>query len=89
MSIHPIDNEFDWDADDSVVIPAQPPTAVYSNARGDIVIRQLGEDEETFVFVRPENAQALCRAIMAEAQPEASEPANARAPEPKRLPPPA
>jgi hypothetical protein len=88
MSIHPISDDFDWAEDDSIIFHAQPATAVYTNRHGDVVIRQLGEDEETFVFVRPENAQALCQAIMAEVQHELSESTKARAPEPKRLPPP-
>jgi hypothetical protein len=63
MSIHPIDSDFDWGADDSVVIPAQPSTAVYANRRGDVVIRQRGEDEEVFIYIRPENVPALCQAL--------------------------
>lgn len=89
MSVQPNSDDFDWAENDSVILSAQPATAVYTNRYGDVVIRQHGDDEDAFIFVRPENAQALCQAIMAEAQPEPPEPGKAPAPEPKRLPSPA
>jgi hypothetical protein len=62
-------DRFDWAHDDSVVIREQPATAVYTNTSGDIVIRQAnaqGDDDDAFIFLRPENVQALVDTMLAE-----------------------
>ncbi|MBC7103812.1 MAG: hypothetical protein H5U13_11500 [Parvibaculum sp.] len=64
--------DFDWDGEDadSIVLSAQPATAIYRNARGCIVIRQrdpYDDDADSVLLVLPENAGALARAILAEA----------------------
>jgi hypothetical protein len=53
--------EFDWDDDDSIVLREQRATAVYRNRSGAVVIRQrgAGDDEDTFVFIEPENEIAF------------------------------
>ena len=58
---------FDWQTDDSVVVPYQPALAVYVNTRGSIVIRQERgelEDEDTIVIITPANAQTVADGIL-------------------------
>ncbi len=59
-------DRFDW-AGDTVVLPEQPATAVYTNPHGAVVVRQEGGpyDEDCWIIIRPENALRLCRAILA------------------------
>jgi len=64
------DDDFDWCSDPTVVLPEQPPLAVYTNGHGGIVIRMGGDVIQNYdqvVIIRPENALGLCRAILAEA----------------------
>jgi hypothetical protein len=54
---------FDWQADDSIVVPPQPGIAVYINKADDVVIRTQnttypGEDDH-FAFIQPESLQAV------------------------------
>jgi hypothetical protein len=59
------DTESKWD-DEEPIISEQPPTWVYWNQRGQIVIRQRlvsYEDEEPFLFFSVENVPALIRAL--------------------------
>jgi hypothetical protein len=61
---------FDWTHDDAVVLHEQPAVAVYTNPRNEVVIRQAcawDEDDDTVIFVLPENAKAVADAIMAAA----------------------
>ena len=60
------DEEFDWDADDIVVLWEQPRTAVYFNTRGGLVIRQLDPDEydDKFVFINAENIERFMAMLM-------------------------
>ncbi|UFW45407.1 MULTISPECIES: hypothetical protein [Bradyrhizobium] len=65
--------KFDWD-DGCLVVPfhpAQNETAVYTNAFGEIVLRQKTpgawkDDYDKLVIFRPEHAEAIVRAIIAE-----------------------
>jgi hypothetical protein len=55
---------FDWN-ETSIVIHEQPETAVYLNPSGQIVVRQRQwPDDDSFVYVSPEFAGILVRAIM-------------------------
>lgn len=59
--------DFDWDNDADIVVREQAAITVYTNARGDIVIRQAGQygpDEDTCVVVTPENSRKLADAIV-------------------------
>jgi hypothetical protein len=63
---------FDWAHDDAVVLREQPAVAVYTNPRNEVVIRQAcawDEDDDTIIFVLPENARAVADALMAAAAP--------------------
>ena len=61
--------DFDWKPDDpSIIVKSQPALAVYQNPHGAIVVRQEGQyhpAEDQFVYVQPENAEALAAAINA------------------------
>lgn len=50
-----MDREFNWNSDDSVVIPTTKGIAVYVNKNGDIVIRQQASDygEDDSVVIVP------------------------------------
>jgi len=57
---------FDWANDPSIVLKAQPAIAVYVNRRGDVVVRQEGDDPyegDEFVFIRPENLEQLLKGM--------------------------
>jgi hypothetical protein len=59
-------DDFDWFADESVVLKAQPATAIYHNATGHIVIRQersWAEDSDPYVTIAPENAVTFMEAL--------------------------
>lgn len=52
-----------------MAVPQQDAIDVYPNGDGDVVIYQsvsmiYQNDQESHIFVRPENATALCAAIM-------------------------
>ena len=54
------------------MLKRQPAVAVYVNRRDEVVIRQeadIGYDEDEFIFVRPDNAETLARAIVSVAKP--------------------
>ncbi|MCA6102350.1 hypothetical protein [Bradyrhizobium australafricanum] len=58
--------DFDWNGPD-VVLEHQPRTAVFTNDRGQVVIRQEGSldpDEDVWVFFDPSNALSLCKAVL-------------------------
>jgi hypothetical protein len=59
-------DDFDWFTDESVVLKAQPATAIYHNAKGHIVIRQersWAEDSDPYVTIAPENAVTFMEAL--------------------------
>jgi hypothetical protein len=54
---------------ESIAVEWQPRIAVYTNTSGAIVVRQENEEpfeDDVWVLVRPENVDALIRALMAE-----------------------
>lgn len=63
------EDDFDWFRDESVIMREQPATAVYQNKGGAIVIRQekTWQEEDPFVFIRPEFIPTLVRALLNEA----------------------
>ena len=66
------DDDFDW-GDADIVIQVQMPVAVYTNPKGNIVIRPEGDyyrKEDAWVVLTPENARVLVAAILALAGPE-------------------
>lgn len=70
-------NEFDWQSDDSVVVPKTKSIAVYENKHGNVVIRQGGypEDDEIIVIHRSHAkvvAESILR-VLAEAEAEGEE----------------
>ncbi|MCW2227236.1 hypothetical protein [Bradyrhizobium elkanii] len=59
-------SDFDWDGSD-VVLEHQPKTAVYTNDRGQVVIRQEAgslDPEDVWVYFDAANALSLCKAIL-------------------------
>lgn len=65
-------NEFSWTDKDSVVIEKVDAIAVYTNPRGDIVIRQEGNMEDDSIIVVPQSRlNDLISALRREAQDEA------------------
>jgi hypothetical protein len=59
---------FDWLCDPTIVIKRQPAVAVYLNPDDCVVIRQeaeIGYDEDSFVFVQPDQAVKLIGALRA------------------------
>ena len=77
--------DFDWNGDDAVVIREQPATAVFKNARGQIVVRQQGEvfEDDPYVVVDLGFVQRLVDAILAEAGINQSTPLRLPPPLPK------
>jgi len=67
-AVTPADEEdFHWTDDESIVLREQPATAIYINRDGSIAIRQermWNEDEDSFVFVRPQNAIAFAKQFL-------------------------
>lgn len=62
--------DFSWTQDrDSIVLPEQPETAVYTNGKGFVVIRQNGwpDDEDAVVIIDPNNVRKLVAAMFAAA----------------------
>jgi hypothetical protein len=61
---------FDWnEIADDIVVPEQAAVAVYTNPKGDVVIRQAGQygpDEDHWIVVAPMHAHALAMAILRE-----------------------
>ncbi|MCP1754405.1 hypothetical protein [Bradyrhizobium elkanii] len=59
-------SDFSWDGSD-IVLEHQPKTAVYTNDRGQVVIRQEAgslDPEDVWVYFDAANALGLCRAIL-------------------------
>jgi hypothetical protein len=58
-------DEFDWDADDSVILREQRATAAYRNRHGELIIRQRAPwpDEDTFVYISPKNEIAFMEGL--------------------------
>jgi hypothetical protein len=59
-------DDFDWNADDSIVLREQPATAIYHNRHGVLVIRQKADwdaEHDTFAFITPENAVVFMEAF--------------------------
>jgi hypothetical protein len=56
-----VPDDFDWFKDDSIILEEQPVTAVYTNSRNAVVIRQRAAypDEDMFVFIAPRNLMTL------------------------------
>ncbi|RYF35091.1 MAG: hypothetical protein EOO21_04270 [Comamonadaceae bacterium] len=62
-------SDWDWSQKENVVVPAVEAVAVYTNPKGDIVIRQqdsMGEDDPVIVIPRA-RAKDLATAIRKEA----------------------
>lgn len=60
------EGDFDWRNDPTIVVPDQPPVAVFTNCFGDVVIRQAAfdaYDEDSWIRLRPENVRAVAEAI--------------------------
>ena len=58
---------FDWREDPSIVCEEQPALAVYTNPRGQCVLRQerrWDEEDDTVILICCENALAVVRAIL-------------------------
>ena len=58
--------DFDWRADESVVVPEQQAIACYFNDAGSIVIRQQRDtyvDSDHVVIVEPSNLASLILAL--------------------------
>ncbi len=53
-----VEEDFDWNTDDSIILKEQRATAVYHNKLGELIIRQRAawdDDRDTFVYIMPEN----------------------------------
>lgn len=60
------DEDFDWNSDPSVVLQAQPATAIYQNNFGHIVIRQekrWDEEMDPLVIISAESAVTFMEAL--------------------------
>ena len=58
---------FDWRTSTDVVCEEQPALAVYTNPRGQCILRQeqrWDEQDDTVIFICAENALAVVRAIL-------------------------
>jgi hypothetical protein len=66
-----ISDAFDWaDVADDIVIPEQPETAVYTNPKGGVVIRQAGQfgtDDDHWVYLDRRFAVDIAKAILEKA----------------------
>jgi hypothetical protein len=83
----PDEAEFSWSDDESVVIDRVDAIAVYTNAKGDLVIRQehpLGDDDSTIIVPRRRVGE-LTVALKREAQDD-GQTITANTSEPKRNP---
>ena len=59
------EDDFDWNNPDeeSIVLREQRATAVYRNRLGELIIRQqVWPDEDSFIYVTPENVTAFLEA---------------------------
>lgn len=59
--------EFHWGSDDSVLLHAQPATAIYTNKFNQVVIRQEAAwnyDEDSFVFIDGKNLKRVIDALI-------------------------
>ncbi|GLK68095.1 hypothetical protein GCM10008179_17330 [Hansschlegelia plantiphila] len=65
MSCLPPDYDF-WRDSANIVVPSQPPVAIYTNTADEVVLRQVEDDEDVVVRVRPEHVMAICRAMLRE-----------------------
>ncbi len=60
-------SDIDWHEDESVVVKSVSAVAVYTNTRGELVIRQENSMEEDQVIIVPmEQAKAIEKAILAQ-----------------------
>jgi hypothetical protein len=62
--------QFDWAMTASVVLHEQPQIAVYESDSGHVVVRReqsSNEDNDAVIIIAPENAVAICDAILAAA----------------------
>jgi hypothetical protein len=48
--------DFDWNADDSIILREQPETAIYYNPEGSLVIRQRGWPDEDVIIIIAEQS---------------------------------
>lgn len=60
-------DEFDWSADDSIVVKPRPGIAIYENRLGDVVVRTQSTDgdEDYFAYITPEGLPAVLKALKA------------------------
>lgn len=62
------DDDFNWDSteESAVILREQRATAAYRNKAGELIIRQRAswdEDQDTFVFISPENETAFMEGL--------------------------
>jgi hypothetical protein len=64
------EDEFDWNTDDSIILREQRATAAYRNGLGELIIRQRGPwpDEDTFLYISPENEVAFLEGLVKRAR---------------------
>lgn len=79
--------DFDWDdVADDVVVPEQAAIAVYTNPKGEVVVRQAGHhgpDEDSWIIVAPDRASAVADAILRAARLHDNQPVSGEAASPK------
>lgn len=62
--------KFDWNTDETVIVPAQAAIAIMRDDRGNVLVRQEGQyciSEDQFIDIAPEHALTVCKAILREA----------------------
>ena len=63
-------SHFNWDPDgedgEDIIVRDQPGIAIYTNRRGDVVIRQEGHypEEDRFVYVLPDNVLKIAQKLL-------------------------
>jgi len=58
-------DDFDWMADQAVVVSHSPGIAIYLNNEGSVVLRQYGMSaEDSFVIIRREDVKRVAKAIV-------------------------
>lgn len=66
VEVNPPSDDFNWNTDDSIILREQRATAAYRNRAGELIIRQQAswdEDEDTFVYISPENEIAFMEGL--------------------------
>lgn len=57
---------FDWSNDPDVLMPSQPATAIYTNAVGQVVIRQESRDgdDDPYVLIGPQYLDRIIESLI-------------------------